>query len=273
MFLIGVFLNIFYYEKRMNKKIKDRIKSIGKRILSLNSSLKFFFIYNLFKNLNIKNLNLFEKRVYSQNGEDGIIEYIFHKINTTNKYYVEFGAEDGSECNTRLLRGKKWRGLLLDRNSENKKINLKKEFITAENIEDLFIKYHVPKKFDLLSIDIDFNDYYVWKAIKNYSPRLIIIEYNSSVLFNESKAVKYDSKRSWDGTDYFGASLLALKKLGKMKGYTLICCDTNGINAFFVKKNLSKNFKIREYSRIFKKPNYGKNKKGHRKSREKMIYV
>ena len=257
----------------MTKKIKDRIKSIGKRVFLLYSSLKFFFMYNLLKNSNIKNLNLFEKKVYSQNGEDGVIEYIFHKINPTNKYYVEFGVGDGLECNTRLLREKKWQGLLLDRNNENKRINLKKEFITAENIEALFIKYHVPERFDLLSIDIDFNDYHVWKAIKNYFPRVIIMEYNSSVPFNESKAVKYDPKRGWDGTDYFGASLLALKKFGEMKGYVLICCDTTGTNAFFVKKNLSKNFKIREYSRIFKKPNYGKNKKGHRKSREKMMDV
>ena len=255
----------------MNKK---KLKKLYKRNRAFFSSIKFYILFNFLKDKNISNINLFEKSIYSQNGEDGIIEYIFYKIKTTNKFYVEFGVEDGAESNTRYLRLRKdWKGLLMDGKNKNKQINLRREFITAENIEKLFKKYNVPKNIDLLSIDIDFNDYYVWKAIKKYNPRLVIIEYNSSISPPESKVVKYNSKRTWDGTNYFGASLLALKKLGESKGYSLICCDNTGTNAFFLKRNLFKYFQARDYLKIFKKPNYGKNNKGHKKSKEKMIEI
>ena len=196
------------------------------------------------------------------------------EVGTTNKYYVEFGTENGKECNTRILREKfGWKGLLMDGSYENKKINLNKEFITAENIEKLFKKYKVPKKFDLLSIDIDSNDYYIWESIKNYSPRAVIIEYNSKISLNKSLSIKYDPNHWWDGTDYMGASLFALKKLGNKKGYTLVCCDNVGCNAFFIRNDVL-NFKIQPYSRIYKKPKYGNLiKRGHPKSKKKMVRV
>ena len=178
------------------------------------------------------NINLHEKKIYSQNGEDGIIEFIFSKIGITNKFSVEFGVGNGFECNTILLLERMgWNGLMMDYGADQKikwtsvlnkawsnrklglKDNLKKdvtflkkivkqserttqfqtdiknERITAENIQDLFQKYHVPKKFDLLSIDIDYNDYWVWKSIVDYFPRVVIIEYNSSIPPSESRAV------------------------------------------------------------------------------------
>lgn len=241
---------------------------------------KFYINYSIsslfLKNKPIKNLNKFEKRVYSQNGEDGIIEIMFDKIGTTNKYFVEFGVEDGKECNTRNLREKKgWNGLIMDGNGYGNPL-IKKEFITAENINKLFKKYNVPKKFDLLSIDIDFNDYYVWRAIKKYEPRVVVIEYNSSVPYNEPLVVKYEPKRMWDGTNYFGAGIKALYLLGKLKGYELVACDSNGSNAFFVKKELMKNnFVKKTLKEIYMPPKYGKRKKGkfagHKMSQEKMI--
>lgn len=128
----------------------------------------------------------------------------------------------------------------MDANGDGEKI--KKEFITAENINQLLQKYRVPREFDLLSIDIDSNDYWVWKAIDNYSPRVVVIEYNSCIPPNESKTIKYDPNARWDGTDYFGASLLALAKLGKSKGYSLVYCESSGVNAFFVRNDLIKNY-------------------------------
>ena len=180
-----------------------------------------------------------ERREYSQNGEDGIIEAIVAAIGTTNRSYVEFGVEDGIESNTRsLMKHKGWTGLLMDGSHENPAINLHREFITAENIEALFAKHDIPREFDLLSIDIDGNDYWVWKAIERYRPRVVIVEYNACIPYAPAVTVPYDPEFSWDKTEYYGASLSALVALGRTKGYTLVCTDHCGVNAFFVRDDL-----------------------------------
>lgn len=185
-------------------------------------------------------LEFFERKVFSQNGEDGIIESLLTVIGIKNKYYVEFGVESGIECNTRHLRENLgFTGLLMDGRHEDHSIGLHKEIVNAENINDLFSKYNVPNEFDVLSIDIDFNDLYVWKAISDiYKPSIVVIEYNAEHAPPKSLTVRYDSNRFWDGTNYFGASLAALNHVAKEKGYTLVYCDRNGVNAFFVKDEL-----------------------------------
>jgi len=234
-----------------------------------------FLIKPFFIKRKIKNINLFEQRIYSQNGEDGIIKSIFNKIGTTNKFCVEFGIHF-VEGNTLYLKEKGWKCLWMDAEGDGEKI--KKEFITAKNINELFHKYNVPKEFDLLSIDIDSNDYWVWKAIQDHSPRAIVIEYNGIIPPTESKTVKYDPYPILDGTDYFGASLLALTKLGKSKGYTLIACDKQGVNAFFVRDDLIKdNFEVKNIEKIYRRAKYGKiidgKYLGHPKSDKSMIDV
>ena len=202
-------------------------------------------------------LEKYEKKVYSQNGEDGIIDKIFSIIGTTNKYAVEFGVETGIECNTRFLRERKgWTCLLMDGNAETEFV--KKEHITAENINSIFKKYNVPNEFDLLSIDIDGNDYWIWKAIDSiHIPRVVVIEYNASILVTESKTIAYDPQHLWRGTDYFGASLLALVKLGKIKGYTLVGCDSTGSNSFFIKDELiAGKFQTKDISELYNPPRY-----------------
>lgn len=212
-------------------------------------------IFPLLIRFEIQDFSAFESQVYSQNGEDGIIKAIFRKIGTTNRFCVEFGIES-TEGNSILLQKEGWNCLWMDAKGDGKLI--KKEWIDAETINGLFDKYKVPTEFDLLSIDIDSNDYYVWKAIEHYSPRVVIIEYNSKIPATESKVVRYDPTWQWDGTDYMGASLLALKKLGESKGYTLITCDSNGVNSFFVRQDLvDKNFAIRNIKEIYRPPNYG----------------
>ena len=111
-------------------------------------------------------LRRYERRVFSQNSEDGVIERILEVIGTTNKYFVEFGVgSTGVECNTRYLAQQGWQGLLMDAGARPDDPRIRRERITAENINDLFAKYQVPDEPDLLSIDIDGNDYWVWKAI------------------------------------------------------------------------------------------------------------
>lgn len=240
--------------------IKYHIKNTPKieiaKILLMN--LHFQLFWYILKGGIVKNINNFEKRVYSQNGEDGILQIIFYKIGTTNKNYVEFGVEDTFQCNTKYLKDfYGWNGLWMDL---RKRVNseIKKERVTKENIEMLLRKYNVPKKFDLLSIDIDGNDYWVWKALKNYNPRVVVIEYNSTMPPPLSRVIKYDPEFILDGTNYFGASLSALVKLAKQKGYELIGCEGNGVNAFFVKRYLLKgNFVKKSIEELYKRPKYG----------------
>lgn len=213
----------------------------------------------------ISDLSLFQRRIplierweYSQNGEDGIIHAIFAMIGETNRYGVEFGVEDGLQSNMRyLLKHRGWTGLLMDGSHDIPQNFVHKEFITAENIEGLFKKYNVPEEFDLLSIDIDGNDYWVWKAIAHYRPRVVIAEYNAHIPADEAKTIPYKPDFAWDKTDYYGASLLALKSLGEEKGYTLVCTDKHGVNAFFIRNDFVTNhFKPPAYEKIFRGPNF-----------------
>lgn len=178
-----------------------------------------------------------ENKIYSQNGEDGVIITIFQLIGYTNRYYVEFGVEDGNECNTRALREYYgFTGLLMDGGYENNDINLRKEFITRDNVISLFEKYNVPESFDLLSVDVDGNDIHICDAIlTKYKPRVIVIEYNSILPHSQNLTIVYDPDFQWDKSNYFGASLGAVKVMGEAYGYTVVYCDNNGVNTFLVR--------------------------------------
>jgi hypothetical protein len=203
-------------------------------------------------------LSTWEQKVFSQHGEDGItmklLELIYDQ-HTTN-YYVEFGVESGFECNTRILREKYgWQGLQMDGGFQNDAINLRQEFIMKENVVDLFKKYNVPPVINLLSVDIDFNDFYCLKEIlANYKCDIIICEYNGTHLPDQDKIVRYDPRGRWDNTNYFGASLLAFYNLGKKYNYTLVYCNENGVNCFFVHDDIirTKNLNIMNMDDITK---------------------
>lgn len=202
-------------------------------------------IEDFLNNVDETDLKNYENKVYSQNGEDGITLEILKRLDIKNGYYVEFGTQNGKECNTRILREKyEWCGLLMDGSHQNSNINLKKEFITRENIIELFKKYNVPKNFNLLSIDIDNNDFYVLhKILENYTIDVIILEYNAYFLPNEDAIIKYNPTGMWDGTNYFGASLLSFKKLLNKFNYTLVYTENRGVNAFFVANKYANKFK------------------------------
>jgi hypothetical protein len=208
--------------------------------------------------MSLDDLEQRERKVYSQNGEDGVLEAIFETIGVTNRFFVEFGCEDARECNTAFLLEQGWQGLLMDGGgiSRNPRAVVHKEFITAENIQPLFRKYGVPEAFDLLSIDIDGNDYWVWRAIA-YRPRVVVIEYNAHPPPHERKAIIYDPGFRWNGSDYFGASLRAMKELGDEKGYRLVYCERTGANAFFVATEaLPSGFVPKSLQAIYRPPNY-----------------
>ena len=172
---------------------------------------------------------------FSQNGESKILQGIFEQIGTLEKFAVEFGASDGYWLsNIRMfIDYLDWRSLQFECCTELKN-NVKKEFITKDNINEIFSKHNVPKKFDLLSIDIDGNDYWVWKEL-NYEPSVVIIEYNSNFGHGESYALTYNPGHNFhiDGNAY-SASLTAFLKLSESKGYFLHD-EINSTNLIFVK--------------------------------------
>ena len=181
-------------------------------------------------------LRRYERSVHSQGGEDGVLAQIFDAIGVENRFFVEFGAWDGrrlsNTADLRLSHG--WSGLLMDGDPERVSEVVCQEFVTAENVEALFAKHEVPHRFDLLSIDIDGNEYWIWKAIRDWRPRVVVIEYNVFFGRNVSKTMPYDPTHRWDETMFHGASLLALEKLGREKGYALLYTDSYAPNAFFV---------------------------------------
>lgn len=203
---------------------------------------KLFIIFCFVFHLHADEIDLskYETSLYSQNGEDGILAKLFQLAPPISKFCVELGAYDGvSDSNTYLLRLQRWNALLLDKMKENHNHNLFKEFITAENVNQLFEKYQVPQNFDLLSIDLDYNDFYIWKALDpKYQPTIVLIEYNAAHLPHEDKVVKYRPYYAGGNPHYYGASILALYNLGRAKGYSLIYAEEEGMNLFFMRDEM-----------------------------------
>ncbi len=225
-----------------------RIKDVSDGIL-----IERFLNESLFQNRKYsqsKRITHFHRSVFTQNGEDGIIEEIFNRIGVTNEFFVEFGVH-GVKNNSTFLLVKGWNGLWIGGKDEGEKLVSKKfrsmiernkllyrrSWITKDNIQDIFLQSNVPNEFDFLSIDLDGNDYWVWESINRFSPRVVCIEYNASFPPNVSWIMSYNEKHRWDQSNYFGASLSALEHLGRRKGYELVGCDITGCNAFFVRKD------------------------------------
>ncbi len=204
----------------------------------------------------------YEASYISQFGEDGVVEKIFQIIPPTSRYYVEFGAGKGHVySNTKYFReAHGWSGLLMDCGAENPSLNLHNEFITPSNINALFEKYNVPDDLDLLSVDIDYNDFYVFYALK-CRPKVIIIEFNSRIEPHEDKVVKLDERHMWDCTSYHSASILAFHKLAQKKGYSIVYQPLNSVNLILVRKDLiPPGIKFKDaddIEKIFRRPTRG----------------
>jgi len=198
-----------------------------------------------------------EFKIFSQTGEDGVIDYIFKKIGVKNKKFVEIGIEDGRECNTaNLSLNFGWSGLLIEANKSDaekakkyylgKPVKVINSFVKKENINEILKRENILGEIDLLSIDIDGNDYWIWETINEISPRVVIVEYNST-LRGRDITIKYNpafSRFTKEKTGYYyGTSLSALTKLAEKKGYALVACNSLGFNSFFVKKSELKGLK------------------------------
>lgn len=193
----------------------------------------------------------FARNVTSQCGENGIIEKVLEVIDESNKWCVEFGSWDGKNCSNTynlitekdysavLIEGDKQRfGDLLKTFEGNTKVipfNTFVGFKSKDCLDTILKDTPIPIDFDILSIDIDGNDYHIWDAVKQYKPKVVVIEFNPSIPTCVEFVQPKDMRLSQ------GNSLLSITKLGKSKGYELV--SVTKINAIFV---LDKYFKLFE---------------------------
>lgn len=199
-----------------------------------------------------KSLIPFGDKIYSQSDEDGMIREIFNRIGVTNKVFIEFGIGNGLENNTLALLFDNWQGLWIDASSKsignirkyfaqiiaNGQLKVVQSFITKDNINQLIAANIETAEVDLLSVDIDGNDYHVLAAITSISPRVIVIEYNAKFTPPTLFCMDYNATHSWDKDDCFGVSLKFLEIHLEKKGYCLVGCNISGVNAFFVRQDL-----------------------------------
>jgi glycosyltransferase involved in cell wall biosynthesis len=195
-------------------------------------------------------LDGYELRGFSQNGEDGVLAEILTRIGAENRFFVEFGIESGREGTCVYLADVAgWNGLFIeadpdmhrglsDRYAANDRVQTVHALVTPANVEQLFADAGVPESLDVLSIDVDGSDYWIWDALHAYRPRVVVIEYNSALPADARLAQPRDHGR-WEGTDFQGASLGAMVRLGTQKGYRLVHTETSGVNAFFVRNELA----------------------------------
>jgi hypothetical protein len=195
-----------------------------------------------------------EFKVFSQFGDDGIIQYLIKQADVRNFRFVEFGVHNYTEANTRfLLVNDNWTGLVLDGDQSNMDavkrediywrydVTADQAFIDRENINHLLTRNGFTGEIGLLSVDIDGNDYWVWERITAVQPTIVIVEYNG--LFGPRRAVSIPYDVGFRRADahyshlYWGCSLKALFLLAEKKGYAFVGCNSNGNNAYFVQKD------------------------------------
>jgi hypothetical protein len=211
----------------------------------------------LLQKKNIYSINEAEFKVFSQWGDDGIIQYLINYLDIENKTFIEFGVEDYLESNTRfLLMNDNWTGLVMDgsdshiakiKNSDfywKYDLIAKSAFITAENINQLISEEGIYGRIGLMHIDLDGNDYWIWKALSVVEPIIMIVEYNS--VFGCERAISIPYKENFTRSSahfsnlFAGSSIISLCDLAEAKGYSFIGCNSAGNNCYFIKNGYLK---------------------------------
>jgi hypothetical protein len=266
-YIFKKFIKLLRIEEFNNQLYKNNI--LNSKILS-----------NLNYQKKINNLAEVEWGVFSQFGEDGILNWLISFFPDMPKIFVEIGVGDYTECNTRLLLdGYGWSGHIFEGDSRSidkikkskdlwkKNIDINKSFINKKNINELLKKRVKEKEIGVLSLDIDGNDFWVWKAIESIKPKIFICEYNS--LFGDMLPLSIPYNKNFIRSNahysnqYFGASINAMIKLSESKGYTFIGTPSTGVNAFFIETKCAN--KILPYISVI-----NKNRSQHDDSRNQL---
>lgn len=202
----------------------------------------------------IRDFSEVEFSVFSQWGDDGIIQWLLGQVDFPNRTFIEFGVEDYRQSNTRfLMMNNNWSGLVMDGSEENidriktseyfwkYELHAKSAFIETDNINELISSSGFDPEVGILHIDIDGNDYWAWKSIACIRPIVVIVEYNSVFGSERSLSIPYDKgfvrSKAHDSNLYWGASLKAFCDLAEEKGYDCIGSNSVGNNAYFVRKD------------------------------------
>ncbi len=256
------------FEKR--RKRKNSILSINDNIETLNDLLIQESTKEIQRN-HPNPFNIYGKKCFSQSDEDGITLEILKRIKKiSNGSFLEIGVGDGTENNTLVLLSLGWNGIwvggsnLAFDTSNSKRLRFFKNWVTAENIVEIIyngLNTSKIKGLDLISVDLDGNDYFIVKKILEAKllPSVFILEYNAKFPPPIKFSISYNPHHKWIVDDYFGASLSLWNQLMNQYGYILICCNSHtGANCFFVKKEFSKLFKEipNDIEKIYSEPRY-----------------
>lgn len=196
---------------------------------------------------------LWGHRGYAQNDEDGIVQEIFRRVGVKSARFLEIGVGNGLQNNTLFWLKQGWRGAWVEGSPDNGRfirqafgvpisrgnLHFQEQLVRAENVNDIVANAGLAgQEIDLLSIDIDGNDYYVFERLDSLNPRVVVIEYNAKFPPPARWRIPYSPDYQWDGSDWFGASLQSLADLFGRRGYGLVACNVTGSNAFFVRRDL-----------------------------------
>jgi hypothetical protein len=208
--------------------------------------------------------------IFSQNGEDGLLLALLKEAGTTSRRFAEIGCGHNGGNSGFLAYELGWSGLMVDADSElaqtcrikfPERVAVVETWVTAETIDGLLSTHGVTGEIDLLSIDIDGNDFWIWKAVTVASPRIVAVEYNAH--FGSDRAVVVPYERDFDRHErnpaYYGASLCALARLGTEKGYRLVAVEPRGANAFFLRNDVAPHVPAVDPREVFRrslKPSY-----------------
>jgi hypothetical protein len=270
LFAVAISLVLYYTNKIQDSKLNLKTESCVS-----SSSVKTEIFNKYEQEIKIEGFYNFisqkEFKKYSQNKEDGIIDFLIEFVNLGEigykGFYVEFGTEKGNEINTKYLKEKRnWTGLLMDGSNENLAIDLHKEVILHSNILSLFKKYNVPVELDLFSEDTDYADYWITEQVlTEYKPKIVVQEVNQQgpelcVTVPKPAGLVY-----WDSSNYHGGSVCAFQCLAKRFNYTMVYCESAGVNCFLLrddlliralKVNVELFQKILNPSKLYKRPGF-----------------
>jgi hypothetical protein len=225
-------------------------------------------------------LTSYEMRVFSQNGEDGVLFEILHRIGSQAKRFVEIGAQAAESNCIALAVLLGWEGTFVEADPERAeefrrthsahgRVAISESFVTRENVNDLV----GVDPLDVLSLDIDGNDYWVWQALDAVVPRVVIVEYNAKLDPQRSLVQPYDPLWVWQRDDAFGASRSAMVQLGAAKGYRLVHAETSGANLFFVREDLAADHFLSADEVIVRTPNYYLTATSHPDTARRFEYI